>query len=97
MKGFTVGIIPLYSIPEVWRLASGKFLQYLGIGIPVVSVWMKQFSQFKRNVYLSKSQRNDNASPRNSFVVSLLKKISLNLSILLSSNPSLINSATSIS
>ena len=55
MKGFTVGIIPLYSIPEVWRLASGKFLQYLSAGIPVVSVWMDQFSKIEKNVYLSKS------------------------------------------
>ena len=55
MSTFTVGIIPLYSKPEVWRLASGKFLQYLSVGIPVVSVWMKQFSKMKSNVFLSKS------------------------------------------
>ena len=55
MRTFTVGIIPLYSKPEVWRLASGKFLQYLSVGIPVVSVWMKQYSEMKRNVFLSKS------------------------------------------
>ena len=55
METFTVGIIPLYSIPEVWRLASGKFLQYLGIGIPVVSVWMDQYSKIKNNVFLAKT------------------------------------------
>ena len=55
MRTFTVGIIPLYSKPEVWRLASGKFLQYLSIGIPVVSVWMKQFAEMKKNIFLSKS------------------------------------------
>jgi len=55
METFRVGIIPLYSIPEVWRLASGKLLQYLGVGIPVVSVWMDQYSKIKNNVFLAKT------------------------------------------
>ena len=55
MRKFNVGIIPLYSIPEVWRAASGKLLQYLGVGIPVVSVWMEQYSMLKENVYFTKS------------------------------------------
>lgn len=53
MNTFTVGIIPLYSTPEVRRLASGKFLQYLGVGIPVVSVWMDQYSKIEKNIFLS--------------------------------------------
>ena len=57
MRTFKVGIIPLYSKPEVWRLASGKFLQYLGVGIPVVSVWMKQYSKLTKNVFLAKSHK----------------------------------------
>jgi len=55
MRKFNVGIIPLYSIPEVWRAASGKLLQYLGVGIPVVSVWMEQYLMLKKNVYFTKS------------------------------------------
>ncbi|SVE31564.1 uncharacterized protein METZ01_LOCUS484418, partial [marine metagenome] len=57
MSTFTVGIIPLFSIPEVWRLASGKFLQYLGAGIPVVSVKMDQYSKIKNNIFLAKTHK----------------------------------------
>ena len=43
MSEFSIGIIPLKSIEEVWRAASAKLLQYLSIGLPVVSVYMEQF------------------------------------------------------
>ena len=57
INNFKVGIIPLISKEEVWRLASGKFLQYLAVGTPVVSVWMEQYSNFNENVFLSKSHK----------------------------------------
>ena len=43
MSEFTIGIIPLKPIEEVRRAASAKLLQYLTIGLPVVSVHMEQF------------------------------------------------------
>lgn len=54
LQTFSVGIIPLKSIPEVWRLASSKLLQYLAVGLPVVSVWMSEYDRLK-NVIMCKS------------------------------------------
>lgn len=54
MSTFDVGIIPLRSIEEVWRLASAKLLQYLASGMPVVSVWMEQYQDLP-NVFMSKN------------------------------------------
>ncbi|MBC8196250.1 MAG: hypothetical protein H8E60_00030 [Candidatus Marinimicrobia bacterium] len=51
---FSIGIIPLKSIDMVWRLASGKLLQFLASGIPVVSVYMEQYIKLK-NLKLCKT------------------------------------------
>tara|TARA_B100000959_G_C14978859_1_gene622628 strand:+ start:1801 stop:2913 length:1113 start_codon:yes stop_codon:yes gene_type:complete len=53
MSEFTIGIIPLKSIEEVWRAASAKLLQYLSIGLPVVSVYMEQYEKLS-NVIMCK-------------------------------------------
>ena len=44
ISGFSIGLIPLKSFEKVWRAASGKLLQYLAVGIPVVSVYMEQYA-----------------------------------------------------
>ncbi len=49
---FRIGLIPLKSEPGVWQASSAKFLQYLAAGIPVVSVWMDEYSDFRDQVAL---------------------------------------------
>jgi uncharacterized membrane protein YukC len=51
---FDIGIIPLISEEKVWRAASAKLLQYLAVGIPVVSVYMEQYVEFN-NLILCKN------------------------------------------
>ena len=51
---FDIGIIPLKSEEKVWRAASAKLLQYLAVGIPVVSVYMEQYVEFT-NLILCKT------------------------------------------
>tara|TARA_B100001964_G_scaffold245393_1_gene332047 strand:+ start:711 stop:1820 length:1110 start_codon:yes stop_codon:yes gene_type:complete len=43
MRKFSIGLVPLQSCDKVTRVASGKLLQYLSLGLPVVSVYMEQF------------------------------------------------------
>ena len=51
MSSFDVGLIPLKQSEKVYQLNSGKFLQYLAINIPIISVPFNEFIRFEDSVY----------------------------------------------
>ena len=57
MSSFNVGLIPLIQSEKVYQLNSGKFLQYLAINIPIISVPFNEFVKFKDSVYFCKNDQ----------------------------------------
>ena len=55
MSSFNIGIIPLKQMKSVYQLNSAKILQYLAVGIPVISVPFFEFKEFKDGVYFCNS------------------------------------------
>ncbi len=57
ISSFNIGIIPLKQSKNVYQLNSAKFLQYLAIGIPIVSVPFIEFKQFQNNTFFCNSNK----------------------------------------